>query len=121
MPPVVPALWEALGPCSNIVVANTNTVLQSAVAGPNISKNNQPVRFFIQLNSPARVVVDIYTPMGQLVASTTFYGNSGFNSWLWDVQNASRQVVASGIYIYKILVTVNGTQETKTGKILILH
>jgi hypothetical protein len=121
MPPVVPALWKDLGPCSDYVAAPTNAMLKSAVAGPNISKNFEPVRFFIQLNSPAQVTVDIYTPMGQLVASTSLYGNTGFNSWLWDIQNASKQVVASGLYIYTIRVSSSGNVETKTGKILILH
>jgi len=123
MPSVVPALWKDLGPCSNIVVANisSGTVIKSAVAGPNISKNMQPVRFFIQLNAPGQVVVNIYTPMGQLVASTSFYGNPGMNNWLWDIQNTSKQIVSSGLYIYTIQVTSNGNVETKTGKIVILH
>jgi hypothetical protein len=120
MPPVVPALWKDMGPCSNFV-ASTTTIIKSAVAGPNISRNSQPVRFFIQLNSPAQITVDIYTLMGQMVASTSFYGNSGFNSWLWDIQNASKQVVTSGLYIYTLTVSSNGNKETKTGKIVIMH
>jgi hypothetical protein len=81
----------------------------------------QPVRFFIQLNAPGQVVVNIYTPMGQLVASTSFYGSPGMNNWLWDIQNASKQIVSSGLYIYTIQVTSNGNVETKTGKIVIIH
>jgi hypothetical protein len=122
MPSVVPALWKDLGPCSNFVVASTSsTVIKSAVAGPNISKNMQPVKFFIQLNSPAQVTVEIFTPMGQLVASSTFYGNPGMNNWLWDIHNAAKQIVSSGLYIYTVQVTSNGNVETKTGKIVIMH
>jgi hypothetical protein len=122
-PPVVASLWKDLGPCTNapLAVPVGVPVIKSAVAGPNISKNMQPVKFFVQLNASAQVVVDIFTPMGQLVASTSFYGNAGMNNWLWDIQNASKQIVSSGLYIYKILVTVNGVQETKTGKIVVMH
>ena len=108
-PPVVPALWKDMGPCAgggggelaafaedskitptlSLTVTSTpmltaSTLLQSAVAGPNVSKNYQPVRFFVKLNQPAQVNVAIYTPMGQLVASSSFFGNTGANSWLWD-------------------------------------
>jgi hypothetical protein len=43
------------------------------------------------------------------------------NSWLWDIQNASKHVVSSGLYVYTIQVTSNGNVETKTGKIVIMH
>ena len=122
MPPVVPALWKDLGSCGAApAMAISSSVIKTAVAGPNISKNLQPVKFFVQLNAPAQVVVDIFTPMGQLVASSSFYGNPGMNNWMWDIHNASKQIVSSGLYIYTIHVTSNGNVETKTGKIVIMH
>ena len=122
LPPVVPALWKDLGPCTGAdITTATSTLLKSAVAGPNISRNFQPVKFYVQLNQPAQVEVEIYTQMGQKVTGTTFYGNSGMNNWLWDVQNASRHMVSSGLYVYTIQVMANGVTETKMGKIILLH
>lgn len=124
MPPAVPALWQDLGSCSGApapAVASSGPVIKSAVAGPNVSRNFQPVRFYIQLNQPGEVMVDIFTPLGQRVTGTTFYGNTGMNDWLWDVQNATKHMVSSGLYIYTIRVTVNGATEMKTGKVVILH
>ncbi len=123
MPPVVPALWKDLGSCTGAApaIASSNTVIKSAVAGPNISHNFQPVHFYVQLNQPGMVEVDVFTPLGQKVVGTTFYGNAGMNNWLWDVQNASQHAVSSGLYIYAVRVTANGVTEVKTGKVVILH
>jgi len=122
MPPAVPALWKDLGSCTGAAVATPASVaLQSAVAGPNLSRNGQPVKFMVQLNQAAKVEVDIFSMMGQRVASTTFYGTPGMNNWLWELKNASEQGVSSGLYIYTVRVTYNGNIEVKTGKIVILH
>jgi len=119
-PAAVASLWKDLGPCLGTSMSSS-TVIKTALAGPNISKNMQPVKFFIQLNASAQVTVDIFTPMGQLVASSSFYGNPGMNNWLWDIHNASKQIVSSGLYIYTIQTTANGLEEKKTGKIVIMH
>jgi hypothetical protein len=118
-PGSTPTVWQLIGACGT--GAPVQTAIKSVAAGPNVSQNFQPVKFFIQLNQATQVTVDIYTPMGQKVAGTTFYGNQGMNNWLWDIQNASKHLVSSGLYVYAVRVAGNGHEEVKTGKIVIVH
>ncbi len=67
------------------------------------------------------MTVDIYTPLGQKVAGTSFYGNAGMNNWMWNIQNTAKHLVSSGLYVYTISTTVNGNLEVKRGKIALLH
>ena len=97
------------------------TVIKSAVAGPNISKNGQPVRFHVNLAGSAKVELYIFTPAGALVYGTTFNGNTGANSTLWNVQNSTKGNVSSGLYLYVIRATSGSNVEVKTGKVVILR
>jgi hypothetical protein len=111
-------------------VTTTNTVtttsiasglLQSAVAGPNISRGSQPIKFMINLGGSAAVQLNLYSLMGQEVYSETIQGNAGLNTITWLLRNKGLEPVVSGLYIYVIKVN-NGLQQTsKMGKVIVLH
>lgn len=99
----------------------TGGLLLSAVAGPNISNGGQPVNFFVNLSSSARIDLTLYTLTGERVFNLETQGNPGMNTLTWAVQNNAHEPVASGLYLFYLQVSGDGTTETKTGKVLILH
>jgi hypothetical protein len=117
----------ATNTCTPTIV-NTQTptptssgLLLSAVAGPNISRNDEPIKFMINLGGNASVQLNLYSLMGEEVFSKTIYGNAGMNTITWLVRNNSQVPVASGLYIYTIQVNNGYETVTKTGKILVFH
>jgi hypothetical protein len=92
-------------------------LVQSLVAAPNLSNNGQPIKFFVNLNQPAKVTLGIFTLAGEKIYDTQMEGNAGLNTITWQLQNRVQEVVASGLYLY--LLQVN--RETRVGKLVILH
>jgi len=99
----------------------TGGLILSAAAGPNISKGGQPVNFFVNLSQSARIDLMLYTLTGERVFNLEAQGNPGMNTLTWAVQNNAQELVASGLYLYYLQASGDGTAETKTGKVLILH
>jgi hypothetical protein len=113
-------------PNSTVGVTSTPTptpssLLQLAVAAPNISRDGQPIQFMINLGYTASIQLNLYTIMGEEVYSDTIEGNAGMNTITWLLKNKAQSSVATGLYIYVIEVN-NGYQiNTKTGKVLVFH
>jgi hypothetical protein len=96
-------------------------LVQSAVAAPNISDGNQPVHFLLNLNSPAKVNLSLFALTGEKIFDTQEQEGRGTAALSWDGRNNARQAVASGLYIYLLRASGDGSVETRTGKVLIVH
>ena len=97
------------------------SLIQSAVAAPNISRGNQPINFVLNLTKPSKVDLSLFTITGEQVFDTQTLESAGKTTLVWDTQNKAHQSVASGLYIYLLKVVGAGIEETRSGKILILH
>jgi hypothetical protein len=96
-------------------------LLQSVVAGPNVSKNGEPIKFMVNLGFRATIQLNLYSLTGEEVYSQSVQGNSGINTLLWLLRNNGQSPVASGLYIYAVQVNDGYEIATKTGKLLVLH
>ncbi len=101
--------------------SNTPGLIQSLVAEPNIAKNNQPIDFSLNLSAPAKVDLVLFTVAGEEVYDTQIHAGQGINTIIWNTQNSTGNVVASGLYIYLLKAQCEGTTQTRTGKVLIIH
>jgi hypothetical protein len=119
-----PSATPTLTPTVTSTITATPTasgLLLSAVAGPNISRNDEPIKFMINLGGNARVQLNLYSLMGEEVFTDTIDGNAGLNTIDWLVRNKAQAPVASGLYIYTIQVNNGYETVTKTGKVLVFH
>ena len=96
-------------------------LIQTVAAVPNLSTGGQPIRFLVNLDQPAQVQLGLFSLTGELVFSGQIEGNQGSNTLVWNLQNTSRQAVASGLYIYILRVDNGGPQETHVGKVAVLR
>lgn len=96
-------------------------LIQSAVAGPNISRGGEPVKFFVKLNRPAQMTLSLLSISGEQVYATQVQGSQGLNTLLWEAENSAHQSVASGLYLYVLQVDDGTVKGNKTGKIVILR
>ena len=111
-------------PTETVTITSTSTsstLLLSAVAAPNISKNGEPINFMINLGYSASIQLNLYTIMGEEVYSDTIQGNAGLNTINWLMKNKAQTSVASGLYIYAIEVNNGYEKSTTTGKVLVFH
>lgn len=106
---------------SPVLNASGRGLLQSVLAVPNISRNNQPVDFAVNLNAPSQINLTLFTLTGEKVFNFQTMGGTGRNSLAWNLQNVSGQAVASGLYFYYLQVSGNRVSETRAGKILIIR
>ncbi len=91
------------------------------VAAPNVSRDDQPIRFLLQLASPAQVRITLYTLLGEEIYSNESQAGAGSSQLVWNLQNASGAEVASGLYFYVVEVGEGASPIIKTGKILVLR
>jgi len=103
------------------ITPTSSSLLLSAVAAPNISKNGQPINFMVNLGYSASIQLNLYTIMGEEVYSDTIQGNAGLNIITWLIKNKAQTSVASGLYIYAIEVNNGYEMSTTTGKILVFQ
>ena len=90
-------------------------------AVPNLSQDREPIRFEINLDSPAKILLNLYTVAGEGVYSTVIEGAPGEDSCVWLLKNSGNLPVASGIYIYAVRVEGPAGTATRVGKVLVLH
>lgn len=97
-------------------------LIRSAAAAPNVSRDNRPINFSVNLNAPARIELSLFTLAGEKVYGGQMQGNAGTNSLAWNLSDLTGGPVASGLYLFYLQVAGNGgTVETRTGKLLVLH
>ena len=93
----------------------------SFVAAPNVSKDGEPIRFQVTLESPAQIQLNLFAMTGEQVYQATAQGSQGANNLLWSLENQAQEPVASGLYIYVIQGTDAAGGWTKTGKVAVLR
>jgi hypothetical protein len=98
-----------------------NSVLPSVAAAPNISRDGQPIRFLVQLASPAQVRISLYTLLGEKIDSNVLEAGTGSSQWVWNLDNSSGSQVASGLYLYIVEVGEGASLVLKTGKMVVLR
>jgi hypothetical protein len=101
--------------------AASNGLIASAVAAPNISDVGQPVQFLVKLNQPAKLVLSLYTLVGEEVFVKSVQGTVGENTLPWELKNNSGASVASGLYIYSLQADGGNQRETRMGKVVVIH
>jgi hypothetical protein len=123
-PTPTPSSTPSLTPTATWTITSTPTasdLLLSAVAGPNISRAGEPIKFMIDLGGNAAVQLNLYSLMGEEVFSDSIEGNAGSNTITWLLRNKAQAQVSSGLYIYVIQVKNGYETVTKTGKVMIFH
>jgi hypothetical protein len=97
------------------------SLADSMMAAPNVSRDGEQINFLINLTKPLRVKVMLYNVAGENIYSTSFLGNSGLNTLPWKLKNRWDETVTAGLYFYLLEVEDDSVQETKSGKIVVLH
>lgn len=96
--------------------------LRSAVAAPNVSRNNQPIDFLVNLNAPADIVLSLFTLAGEKVYGAQTQGSAGANKLVWNLSGNANGRVTSGLYLYYLEVAgSDGSRQTRVGKIVVLQ
>jgi len=89
----------------------------SVVAAPNISRDGQPIQFEVNLGEAVPLELDLFSVTGEKVAAINTEGAIGMNTLTWDLTNASKSQVASGLYIYLL----RAGDLTQSGKVVLIH
>ncbi len=108
-------------PTPNATNSSAGNLIQSVIAAPNISNGNQPINFVLNLTSPAVVNLSLFTVVGERVFDAQAEEAQGASTIVWNTQNNTHQSVASGLYIYLLRVDGAGIEETRVGKVLVIH
>lgn len=93
----------------------------SLAAAPNISRHEEPILFNIELGEPARFTLSLFALTGEKIFSKQAEGTAGKNQISWDLLNNNASQVASGLYIYYLEVSGSSSEQTRTGKIAVIH
>ncbi|MBD3338855.1 MAG: T9SS type A sorting domain-containing protein [Candidatus Lokiarchaeota archaeon] len=62
----------------------------------------QNTYFTYELSQPAEVIIKIYTTAGRLIKVIKNYSVTSFNSIEWDGLDADGNIIANGVYLYKL-------------------
>ncbi|HTC22015.1 MAG TPA: T9SS type A sorting domain-containing protein, partial [bacterium] len=98
-----------------------NGPVQLVVAAPNVSRNGEPIKFTVNLPQPMQVHLALFDLVGEKVFDASLQGNSGLNNFSWDLENLSKETVASGLYIYLLEANNGMSTLSQRGKIAVLR
>lgn len=96
-------------------------LVQSAAVVPNISRNGQPVDFLVDLNGQASIQLQVLSISGEKIFGVQTQGADGNNQLTWKLQNNNGQPVASGLYLYCLVINGGGAEQIRTGKVVIFR
>lgn len=92
-----------------LVVHEEGLVLREVMNYPNPFSNRTTFTFIS--NQDAEVQIKIYTVAGQLIRTLEHpFARNGFNMVEWDGRDASGDIPANGVYLYKLIATGQGTE-----------
>jgi len=91
------------------------------VAAPNVSRDNSPIQFRINLGRAASLHLSLFTLTGEEVNQMDASGLAGSNTLAWALDNRNHSSVASGLYVYLLRVDDGNSVTSQTGKVVILH
>jgi hypothetical protein len=63
----------------------------------------------------------IFTLTGEKVYETNAQEPRGTSTLVWGIENNNHQALASGLYIFLLKASGGGFEETREGKVLIVH
>ena len=70
---------------------------------------------------PGRCKIKIFTTAGRLIMEIPVDASVGFNQVSWDGTDADGDLVANGVYLYKLVAEDDSIKETATEKLVILR
>ncbi len=70
--------------------------------------------------NPGHCRIKIYTVAGRLVKEISTQGTVGYNQIYWDGRDSDGEIMANGIYLYKLILEDTGKTETAIQKLAIL-
>ena len=101
---------------------NTRLVVDQVVNYPNPFQDETDFTFqFFSPNGSADVRIKIYTVTGRLIREIEDVAHTGFNRIHWDGRDAEGDLVANGVYLYKIIVNDGENQVEKIQKLAIVR
>lgn len=89
---------------------------------PNPMKNETSFMFNVSgAEDPGKCFVKIFTSAGRLIKSITADARVGLNQIVWDGRDNDGDIVANGVYLYKLSFEGKSSNETATQKLVILR
>jgi flagellar hook assembly protein FlgD len=66
------------------------------------------------------VTIEVYTSTGRLVWVKTEQTNAGYNQILWNGRSINGDYVPAGVYFYRIIGSIGGSNVEGKGKIAVI-
>ena len=82
--------------------------------------------FTFQLNRDAEIDIKIFTVSGRQIRHLSgLWGQPGFNMIPWDGRDEVGDILANGVYLYKILARAQDgdktSKESEIGRLMVIH
>ena len=87
---------------------------------PNPMNSETVFMFTIAGNLVIDCKIKIYTVSGKLIKTINSPVNIGFNQVRWDGRDEDGELIANGVYLYKLVVEGDGKKETPVQKLVVL-
>ena len=103
-------------------IRSTEMILDQVANYPNPFRED--TYFTFQFQSPggsAEVTIKIYTITGRLIREITDLAHPGFNKIYWDGRDEAGDILANGVYLYKIIVDDGENRLEKIEKLAIVR
>lgn len=105
----------------NLIVSD-EMLIKDLYNFPNPMRNETSFTFNITgEENPGECKVRIYTSSGRLIKEIRHEAVLGFNRVSWDGRDDDGDLVANGVYLYKLVTEGDGQTETATQKLVILR
>jgi hypothetical protein len=89
------------------------------LAAPNPARGG-PVRFLVDLTSPARVRVTVFSLSGETIWGGAFNGKTGDNELLWQAVNRAGEAVSPGLYVVRVEIQRGGLRAVQSLRTVLL-
>ncbi|HOX29234.1 MAG TPA: Ig-like domain-containing protein, partial [bacterium] len=104
------------------VVVENKSVIKDVLAGPGLfdPRSGVPMQIGFQASKDGTVVrLEIFSRSGEMIYTAAKVANAGYNTFEWTGRDIANNVPGNGIYLFKIIATINGQTSTQTGKLAI--
>jgi hypothetical protein len=71
-------------------------------------------------NQPTNCRIKIYTVAGRMIKELSFPSRIGFNHVYWDGRDNDDEIIANGVYLYKLIIEDAGNTQTAIQKLAII-
>ena len=120
-------VWDL---CENSTTATLNFIVSEDVpAAFSIHATENPARTYttfittLEADQNGQVITQVFDTAGRMVwENTSTAGSAGYSSVRWDLTDYNKRPLASGIYIYRSIVSDNnGKHKTKSKKMIVVR